>query len=461
MTTYSVEKETKRILLVDDNRALLDAMAETLADEGYSLAMAESANVALKRIEKGQFAAVVTDLRLPDRSGLELLELIKEASPGTVVIIITAYGSVDTAVEAMKLGAFDFVTKPFPVDELVMKVRRAVDQYTLQSQVQTLSKEAAILRQEINSRFHPDGITGRSPQIDEIRRNIDQLAASRSAVLILGETGTGKELVARAIHNRSLRAQRPFVRVNCAVFNENLLESELFGHEKGAFTGADQRRVGRFEMADTGTIFLDEIGELTLTAQAKMLRVLQEREFERVGGSEPISVDVRIVAATNRNLAGEVRDGRFREDLFYRLNVVPIQLPPLRERKEDIAPLLEHFLVKYATENHKRVTRFSVEAMNQILSYNWPGNVRELENAVERGVVLSQTDEIPASALPFHETRDLESSAALAGRVETFERRLIEEALLAASGNTTRAAENLGISRSTLRYKIEKHGLQV
>jgi len=449
----------KRILLVDDNRSLLEGMGETLAANDRTISLCNNATEAKESVHKNHYAVVVSDLKLPDQSGIELLREIKAHSPETVIIIVTAYGSIDAAVEAMKSGAFDFVTKPFPAEELMMKVSRALDQHALQTQVDMLSRETAVLRQEVETRFHPDGLVGESPQIGEIKRSIDQLATTRAAVLILGETGTGKELVARAIHYRSARRDRPFVRVNCAVFNDNLLESELFGHEKGAYTGADKRRLGRFEMAHTGTIFLDEVGDLSVMAQAKLLRVLQEQEFERLGGTETISVDVRVVAATNRNLAEEIRKGTFREDLFYRLSVVPIQLPPLRERKGDIPPLLTHFLGKYADDNHKHIDGFSQESLDQLLRYDWPGNVRELENVVERGVVLTSTPEIPASSLPFSVEATSHSGAELTDRVETFERRLISEALATAAGNTTRAAASLGLSRSTLRYKIEKYGL--
>ena len=448
-----------KILLVDDNRALLDGMAATMSDEGYTVSLAASAEEALDRIEKHKFATVVSDLKLPKKTGIDLLREWKERFPQTPFIIITAYGSVETAVEAMKLGAFDFVTKPFAADELSLKVRNAVEQFQLKSQVQTLATQTEVLREEVAQRFNPDDMIGVSPQLQEIRRNIAQIAASRSAVLILGETGTGKELVARAIHAQSTRASKPFVSVNCAVFSENLLESELFGHEKGAFTGADKQRIGRFELAHTGTIFLDEVGELSAAAQAKLLRVLQEQEFERVGGAEPIRVDIRLVAATNRNLTEEIRMGRFREDLYYRLSVVPIQLPPLRERRDDIAPLIAHFVARYARENHKQIRGFSSLAVARIMSYDWPGNVRELENVVERGVVLATTPEISESALPFQTTVDLASSGSLTELVDAYERELVTNALRTANGNATRAARALGLSRSTLRYKIEKYDL--
>jgi DNA-binding NtrC family response regulator len=454
----------KRILLVDDNRSLLDGMAETLAADDLAITLCETGAEATKRLGKDEFAVVVTDLRLPDSTGLDVLEEVKRRNERTVVLIITAHGTVDAAVAAMKAGAFDFVTKPFPADEIQVKVRKALDQYTLQEQVTLLSRETDVLRQTIKSRFDPDAIVGESPAIRQIKDDIERLAGSKVAVLVLGETGTGKELVARAIHYHSARSGGPFVPVNCAVFAESLLESELFGHEKGAFTGADARKMGRFELADQGTIFLDEVGELPKPAQAKLLRVLQEQEFERVGGTDVVRVDVRVVAATNRDLEAEVKRGEFREDLFYRLNVVPLRIPSLRERKEDIPSLVECFLARYAKENHKEVTGFTDEAMRRLGAYDWPGNVRELENTVERGVVLARGAEIHESILPFDSVDDSRPQGTgaedgLVARVEDFERRLIAETLRACDGNTTKAAEKLGVSRSTLRYKIEKYSL--
>jgi len=450
-----------RILLVDDNRSLLDGMGEALAADDRAITLCATGTEANAALEQREYAVVVTDLKLPDTTGVEILKNALERNPQSVVIVITAFGTVDVAVEAMKNGAFDFVTKPFPADELSIKVDKALERYELQRRVSRLERQTNVLRETIRSRFDTGSINGDSPPMQRVKEDIEQLAGSRVAVLVLGETGTGKELVARAVHERSPRADGPFVAVNCAVISEALLESELFGHEKGSFTGADRRKPGRFELADTGTIFLDEIGELPVASQAKLLRVLQEQEFERVGGTRTIRVDVRVVAATNRDLSAEVAAGRFREDLFYRLNVVPLSLPPLRARKEDIPPLVECFLERYSRENHKTVEGFTDEAMNCIMRHEWPGNVRELENCVERGVVLTREPVIPASLLPFETTADeFDSTGDLTARVDAFERRIIAEALRTNGGNATRAAEALGVSRSTLRYKIEKYNLQ-
>jgi DNA-binding NtrC family response regulator len=450
----------KHVLLVDDNRSLLEGMAEALAQEEISVSLAETAKEALDAFDKRDFAVVVCDLKLPDTSGLDVLKTLKERDAGIHVILITAHGSVDIAVEAMQAGAFDFVTKPFPADEIVARVKKALERHALEDKVTLLTTETAVLRQEIKDYFDPDAIVGESAALADIKKNIERLSQSNVAVLILGETGTGKELIARAVHYKSKRNTGPFIRVNCAVLSETLLESELFGHEKGAFTDAVAHKAGLFELANKGTICLDEISELSVSAQAKLLRVLQEHEFERVGGTDVISVDVRVVAATNRNLEQEVKNGGFREDLYYRLNVVPIELPPLRERKGDIPRLLQHFLERYSRENHKRIEEFSGEAMKMIMEYDWPGNIRELENMVERGVVLSESSRIEAALLPFsndNQGASTNGAGTLVDKVAGYEKQLIEETLQACDNNTTKAAKQLGISRSTLRYKIEKY----
>ncbi|MDH3216709.1 MAG: sigma-54 dependent transcriptional regulator [Candidatus Krumholzibacteria bacterium] len=451
------------VLLVDDNRTLLEGMAEALAAENIPVSLCDTGAGALKTFKQREFALVVTDHKLPDTNGVALMNELRAQRPETVFIVITAYGTVDVAVEAMKAGAFDFVTKPFDADELVVKVKRALEQYALKEKVSRLSQETAMLRREIKGHFDDSQIVGDSPALNQVKESVEQMAGSKTAVLILGETGTGKELVARAIHYHSKRRHGPFIPVNCAMFSESLVASELFGHEKGAFTGADRRKLGRFELAHNGTIFLDEVAELPPAVQAKLLRVLQEQEFERVGGSETIKVDARVIAATNRDLEAEVRRGSFREDLYYRLNVIPLQLPALRQRREDIPRLTEHFLRRYAKENHKEIRRFTESAMNMLMRYDWPGNVRELENVVERGVVLSRGEWIEESALPFGAQTappgQSHKSDTLAERVEDYESQIIRGALDACGGNTTKAAERLGISRSTLRYKIEKYSL--
>jgi len=447
---------------VDDNESLLEGVSEALRQEGHQVVTCTCGSEATALCGEEEFAVAVVDMKLPDISGLALLKEIKARHPETEVIVITAYGTIDVAVEAMRAGAFDFITKPFPVEEILMKVQRARERHSLQKRVRNLSHQAEFLKGEMRTYYDPDGLIGESDAMRAIKGDIARLAGSKAAVLILGETGTGKELIARAIHDRSSRRDGPFVRVNCAAFAETLLESELFGHEKGAFTGAHARKPGRFELADGGTIFLDEIAELSPPAQAKILRVLQEEEFERVGGTETLKVDVRVIAATNRDLAALVEEGRFREDLFYRLNVVPLVVPPLRERKEDIPVLIDHFLRRYAQENHKRVRGFTKEALEAIMAYHWPGNVRELENAVERGVVLTEQEWIGPELLPFQSGGGAERSeggGGLVAKVEAYERKLIARALAASGGNTSRAAEILGVSRSTLRYKIKKYSL--
>ncbi len=446
-----------RILIVEDNRSLLEGLGKTLVDNDLEITLSETGQQARQAFDAREYAVIVTDLKLPDASGLDLLKEFKSSRPETVVVVITAYGSVEIAVEAMKHGAFDFVLKPFAGDEIKVKVAKALEQHQLFRKVKSLSHETTVLREEVRARFDTRRIVGESEAMKEIDDMIDQVAASRAAVLVLGETGTGKELIARAIHDRSNRRDKPFVAINCAVFADSLVESELFGHEKGAFTGADKQKLGRFELADGGTIFLDEVGDLPAPVQAKLLRVLQEREFERVGGTSSIRVDTRVVAATNRDLAAEVRQGNFRKDLYFRINVVPIHLPPLRERKDDVPMLIAHFLKRYGRENHKQVDGFDELAMDRLLAYEWPGNVRELENVVERGVVLTRQPVIISTLLPFGEPTEAASADNLTARVEQFERDLIRKAVSDAGGNTTKAADVLGISRSTLRYKIEKY----
>jgi DNA-binding NtrC family response regulator len=451
-----------KILVIDDNRTLLGGISEALLQEGHEVFTCENGAGASKLIEGHEFSVVVTDLKLPDASGLDLLEKVKSKNVNTAVLVMTAYGTVDTAVQAMKMGALDFLTKPFPADEIVVKIRKALDQRALKNELLTLKSQAELLRGEMKHFYDPEGIIGESPQMSAIKREIEQLAASSAAVLILGETGTGKELIARAIHYRSPRSRGPFIRANCAAFAETLLESELFGHEKGAFTGAHARKLGRFELADKGTIFLDEIAELSISAQAKLLRVLQEHEFERVGGTEVIRVDVRLVAATNRDLEEQVKIGEFREDLYYRLNVVPVHLPPLRERKMDIPVLVDFFLKRYCEQNHKRIRGFTPEAEKALMQYDWPGNIRELENMVERGVVLSKGEWIEVSSLPFYGKLKAEDGAkpgSFTEKVAGYERKLIADAMASCDNNISKAAELLSLSRSTLRYKLKKYGL--
>ena len=444
-----------RILVVDDEPAQRELVAGFLRKHGFDVVEAGGGREAVARFKQEAFDLVLTDQRMPDLSGLEVLEAVRSTSPETAVVIITAYGTIETAVSAVKAGAADYLTKPLNLDDLLHRVHRVRER-------QRLVAENRELREALAERYRVEGIIGDSGRMQEVLSLVRRVAPSDATVLIRGESGTGKELIARALHYASPRAAGPLVKVNCAALAESLLEAELFGHEKGAFTGAVASRKGRFELADGGSIFLDEIGDLPPHLQVKLLRVLQEREFERVGSSRPIKVDVRLLAATHRNLEALVREGRFREDLYYRINVVTIMLPPLRERREDLPPLIEHFLRVFAGKNGKTVRGLTREAREALLRYDYPGNIRELENLMERAVVLTRDDVIGVEDLPLAlEAPASESGdeAGLIAAVEGLERRMIREALAKADGTQTRAAELLGISERVLRYKLKKYGL--
>jgi DNA-binding NtrC family response regulator len=445
-----------RILVVDDEASQRELVSGYLKKQGFEVFTAAGGESALELFRQAPMELILTDQRMPGLSGLDLLKAAREINPETQVIVMTAYGSVETAVEAMRDGAADYVAKPLNLDELRQKIQRIVEQHRLYA-------ENRALREELKSRHRIEGIIGESGQMVEVISLVQRVAASEATVLIRGESGTGKELIAKAIHYASPRAARPLVRVNCAALPENLLESELFGHEKGSFTGAISTRKGRFELADTGTLFLDEIGDLPLHLQAKLLRVLQEREFERVGSSQPIKVNVRILSATHRDLESLMRAGQFRDDLYYRLNVVTILLPPLRERRQDLPPLMDHFLKLFAAKNGKSLRGFSRAARDALLRYDYPGNVRELENLLERAVVLCRGDVIDRGDLPLIlDDPDAlsETQTQLTAAVEGLERRMIREALKRANGVQTRAAELLGVTERALRYKLKKYGLQ-
>ena len=445
-----------RILVVDDEASQRELVSGYLKKQGFEVFTAAGGESALELFRQAPMELILTDQRMPGLSGLDLLKAAREINPETQVIVMTAYGSVETAVEAMRDGAADYVAKPLNLDELRQKIQRIVEQHRLYA-------ENRALREELKSRHRIEGIIGESGQMVEVISLVQRVAASEATVLIRGESGTGKELIAKAIHYASPRAARPLVRVNCAALPENLLESELFGHEKGSFTGAISTRKGRFELADTGTLFLDEIGDLPLHLQAKLLRVLQEREFERVGSSQPIKVNVRILSATHRDLESLMRAGQFRDDLYYRLNVVTILLPPLRERRQDLPPLMDHFLKLFAAKNGKSLRGFSRAARDALLRYDYPGNVRELENLLERAVVLCRGDVIDRGDLPLIlDDPDAlsEAQTQLTAAVEGLERRMIREALKRANGVQTRAAELLGVTERALRYKLKKYGLQ-
>jgi two-component system response regulator PilR (NtrC family) len=450
-----------RILIVDDERSMQEFLEILLRKEGYDVATAGDVDGALLALESDDFDLVISDIQMPDKSGLDLLRAVRAAQPDALVIMITAFATAETAIAAMKEGAYDYVTKPFKVDEIKLVVQKALEK-------KLLASENARLRHELRSERQQRHLVGNSPRMHQLYEMISRVAATKTNVLVVGESGTGKELVARAIHSESDRAEKPFVALNCAAIPENLLESELFGHVKGAFTGAVSNKAGLFELADGGTLFLDEVGELTPPLQVKLLRAIQEKTIRRVGGTSDRRVDVRILAATNRRLEDEVAAGRFREDLYYRLNVIQLALPPLRDRMEDLPLLVHHFVEKCARDLSKPVRGVSEEAMQQLRSYSYPGNVRELENVIERAVALSRAEWIELDALPptllaRADARPLaplpDGSVDLDHLVADYERGLLLEALRRAGGVKKRAAQLLGISFRSFRYRLEKLGL--
>jgi len=447
--------EQFRILVVDDEATQRELVCGYLKKQGFEVFVAPSAERALELFRQEPVELILTDQRMPNLSGLDLLKAAQALNPETSVIVMTAYGNIESAVAAMQAGAADYLAKPLHLEELRQKIQRIRERCRL-------VEENRELREELKERHRIEGVIGESGQMLEVVSLVGRVAPSEATILIRGESGTGKELIAKAIHYASPRAARPLVRVNCAALPENLLESELFGHEKGAFTGAVAARKGRFELAEGGTLFLDEIGDLPLHLQAKLLRVLQEREFERVGSSQTIKVNVRLLSATHRDLEALMRSGQFREDLYYRLNVVTILLPPLRERRQDLPALMEHFLKHFAAKNGKTIRGFSQAARQALLRYDYPGNVRELENLIERAVVLTRDDVVGRGDLPLtlEESEErTEQETQLTAAVEGLERRMIKDALARADGIQTRAAEFLGITERALRYKLKKYGL--
>jgi two-component system NtrC family response regulator len=450
--------EPLRILVVDDEPAQRELIGGFLKKQGYEVVLAEDGAAALAQVRATQVDLVLSDCRMPGMSGPDLLREIKGVNPETPLILMTAYGTVETAVQAMKDGAADFLTKPLDLEELLLRIGRATDTARLRLTVRAM-------REQLVERHRLEGIIGESGRMQEVLGLVQRVAPSDVTVLIRGESGTGKELVARALHFNSPRAQGPLVTLNCAALPEQLLESELFGHERGAFTGAIAQRKGRFELAHGGSIFLDEIGDLSASLQVKLLRVLQERQFERVGGSRTLDVDVRVIAATNRDLEAGMREGRFREDLYYRLNVVTIQIPPLRERREDIPPLLDHFVKKFAAKNRREVTGLSAAARDALMKYDYPGNVRELENLVERSVLLARgrvldLEDLPPTVRPAARRPGEPMPATLPDLLAEIESQAIRAALERHGGVQTRAAEELGISERVLRYKMKKYDLE-
>jgi DNA-binding NtrC family response regulator len=451
----------KKILIVEDEPTLREGIVTAFSDCGWQVSSAGDGAEAISQLEGEVFDVVVTDYKMPESSGMEVLRRCKQLNEGTAVLVMTAYGTVEMAVEAMKAGANDYVLKPFPLEELELKVEKALKHRRLLARIEAYDREALVPQFE--------NIIGESPKMQEVFKTIRKVARSNATVLVLGETGVGKELIAEALHRNSSRADQPFVKMNCAALHENLLESELFGHERGAFTGADKQRIGRFELANGGTLFLDEIGNMALSTQAKVLRVLQEREFERLGGSRTIKVNVRLIAATNLDINEAIEEGRFREDLYYRLNVVSIKIPPLRERSEDIIPLSKHFIDEAAIELNKDVRGIDPGAVRVLERHTWPGNIRELKNAMERAVLLCEQ--------PFIQQEDLHlfpgPSGAQEGadgvslrlppsgiNLEDLEKKAILEALRINNWIQKDAARFLGISSRVMNYKVAKYEIK-
>lgn len=442
-----------KILIVDDEEDILLTMRALLKRAGYSVSVATNGQEALELLQRQPYALVITDLRMPWMSGEQLLEQIKDRYPRTAVVVLTGHGTVESAVQAMKKGAEDYITKPCSPDDVLICIERILKS-------QQLEQENLRLREQLAREAGRKKILGESPQIKEVLSLIDKVAAADSTVLIQGESGVGKELVAHAIHHKSRRRNGPFIKVSCAALPENLLEVELFGHEKGAYTDAHDQKPGRFELANGGTLFLDEIGDISPQMQVKLLRVLQEREFERVGGTQTLSVDVRILAATNQDLLDPNREVPFREDLYYRLNVIPIYVPPLRERRGDIIILAEAFLHKLCLEMNKNIKGFSPAALKWLQQYPWPGNVRELENAIERAVVLADGDLLDRSDFLFLRSQDTDLEFSGGESLEEVEREHIRKILERVNYNKSRASELLGIHRETLYNKIKRYGLE-
>jgi DNA-binding NtrC family response regulator len=451
--------QTLKILIVEDGRSQREMLRDFLREAGYEVMEAADGRAALKQVENGYVDLLFIDYKMPGMDGMELLSRVKQINPETDAIMMTAYGTVERAVEAMKRGAEDYITKPIELEEVRILVERIRER-------RILVRENRMLKDALDQKaVTSEQIIYKSRAMEAVINLAGRVAESRASVLIQGESGTGKELLARLIHTLSPRSNRSLIVVNCAALPESLLESELFGHEKGAFTGASQRRTGRFEAADEGTLFLDEIGELSLSVQVKLLRFLQEKEFQRLGGNTVLNSDVRVISATNRDLKKQIEAGAFREDLYYRLNVVPITISPLRARKEDLSPLIDHFLACFARENGKALEGVLPEARDLLYKYDYPGNVRELENILERAVVIARGTMITPDDLPFgKEVTPSDNGGRSPGNlkeaVEGLEKEMIQTALDRSGGHQTRAAENLGISERMLRYKLKKYGLK-
>jgi two-component system NtrC family response regulator len=448
------------ILIAEDESTQSEMLSGFLVKEGHQVTLAANGEEALARVKAHTLDLAIVDYKMPGLTGLEVLKKAKLLNPQLDFVILTAFGTIDTAVEAMKAGAADYLSKPVDLEELLCVIDRIAEHRTLQ-------RENELLRRQLGEKgISQEQIVHGSRQMAELINLAGRVAASSATVLIQGESGTGKELFARLIHRLSPRSTKPLIVVNCAALSETLIESELFGHERGAFTGATQRRLGRFEQADGGTLFLDEIGDISPAVQVKLLRLLQEGEFQRVGGNQTLKADVRVISATNQDLESRVKDGTFREDLYYRLNVVPIKIPPLRERREDILPIVEHFVQRFSKENRKLIGGVSREAMDQLVKYDYPSNIRELENILERAVVISRGTTLTAGDPPFGGRKPDEEEESGAGEgllrkaLEMLEHRMIDNALQEAGGNQSRAAEMLGLSERMLRYKLKKYRLK-
>jgi DNA-binding NtrC family response regulator len=446
----------KRILIVEDEDKLRRILELQLVDSGFDVVKAASAEEALPLIDRADL--ILTDFKLPGMSGLEMLQLVRKQNTQVPVIVMTAFGTIENAVEAMKAGASDFLLKPFDLAHLTAVVNKALE-------IRSLREENRALKEELGRKYQWDNIVGRSPAMQQIFATIMRVGPTRATVLLAGESGVGKDLIARAIHFHSPRKDRPFVKINCTALPENLMESELFGYEKGAFTGATTSKPGKFEQADSGTVMLDEIGDVPANIQVKLLRVLQEREFERLGSNKTLHIDVRVIAATNRDLRVALEEGAFREDLYYRLNVVPLEIPPLRERKEDIPYLAGHFVEKLAPEMGNQVTGITNAAIDKLMQYSWPGNVRELENVIERSMVMASGDKLDANDIrldmnlrPRQSNGDLTLPDGMS--LDAYEQQLIRDALKRASGNKSQAARLLGLTRNALRYRLTQMGIE-
>jgi two-component system response regulator AtoC len=451
-----MNKTSAHLLVVDDDPITIDLLKEVLSKEGYKVSTALSGEEAIRRAKGNLFDIVITDVRMGEKDGMEVLRSFKKDTPDTTVIMITAFGSIETAIEAIREGAYDYISKPFKLDEIKFTIQRALEQ-------RRLIQENKLYRQELLEKYQFENVIGRTPQMFQVYKTVAKVADTKSTVLLCGERGTGKELIARSIHYNSHRNSCPFIPIDCASLVETLIESELFGHVRGAFTGATTAKRGLFEEADGGTLFLDEVGNLNLAMQSKLLRFLQEHEIKRVGGTESVKVDVRVIAATNQPLEPLVKSGRFREDLFDRLNVVTVTLPPLRERKEDIPSLANHFLQKFSEENHKNISHLSPEALEILTQYSWPGNVRELEHTIERAVILSIHPIILPEDLPRQMREEIKGPEILIHEkplpLRELEKRYVLKVLQETGGNKKKASEILGIDRTTLYRILEKEGL--